>query len=126
MMMVCRSVRDSVLSPSSFGTYISVTLALTPTTASYATTIQAALTAALARNSVTPQGRQLSINPAFISVPVAQDGAPYTCKYIGDPRNAEVNVLRSSLRVSVCAGVGRLQFLHSTRARLHLLSIPRD
>ena len=79
-MTVCRSMQGSLLSPSPFGTYISVSLALTPTTPFFANTIQAALTAALSRNSVTPQGRLLTINPAFISVPVAQDGAPFTCK----------------------------------------------
>ena len=72
----------SVSSPSPFGVYISVTMALTPPTTPYAQTIQTALETALARNATTPLGRVLTTSSAFIRVPVELDGAPYTCKRI--------------------------------------------
>jgi hypothetical protein len=67
-------------SPSPIGTYISVSVALTPTTLSYTPFILSALATAISQNSVTPLGRQLSIDPAYISNAVTQDSAPYTCK----------------------------------------------
>jgi hypothetical protein len=55
-------------------------MALTPTSAVYTPVILSALATALARNSVTPLGRQLSIDPAYVANPVTQDSTPYTCK----------------------------------------------
>ncbi len=70
-----------VSSPSPIGSYISVSMALTPTTLSYTPFILSALATAISQNSVTPLGRQLSIDPAYISNAVTQDSAPYTCKW---------------------------------------------
>jgi len=56
-------------------------MALTPpTTSQYAPFILSALATALAQNSVTPLGRQLSINPTYVTNSVTEDSAPYTCK----------------------------------------------
>lgn len=74
------SIVNICFSPSPIGTYISVSMALTPTTLSYTPFILSALATALNQNSVTPLGRQLSIDPAYISNAVTQDSAPYTCK----------------------------------------------
>jgi hypothetical protein len=55
-------------------------MALTPTSSVYTPVILSALATALARNSTTQFGHQLSINPSYVTNPVTQDGAPYTCK----------------------------------------------
>lgn len=69
--------------PSPIGSYISISVALTPTppTASFAQSILLALATALSRNPVTPLGRLLSIDLSLVSNAVTQDVAPYTCKY---------------------------------------------
>lgn len=69
-------------SPSPIGTYISISMAVAPTTTLFTPVILSDLATALAQNSVTPLGRQLSINPLYISNPVTEDvSPPYTCKY---------------------------------------------
>jgi hypothetical protein len=62
------------------GTYISISMALTPTSALYTPVILSALATGIARNSTTPLGRQLSISPTYITNSVTQDSTPYTCK----------------------------------------------
>ncbi|CAF0850468.1 unnamed protein product [Adineta steineri] len=66
------------VAPSPLGTYISVSMALTPTSASYTPFIQSALATAIIRNSTISYGYQLSINPQYVTTAVTQDGAPYT------------------------------------------------
>ncbi|CAF1111478.1 unnamed protein product, partial [Adineta ricciae] len=66
------------VSPSPLGTYISISMALTPTTGSYAPVILSALATALTRNSTTPFGYQLSMSSSYISNAVTQDSTPYT------------------------------------------------
>lgn len=66
--------------PSPIGTYISVSMAVTPTSAFYTPVVLAALATALANNNQTALGRQLTISPTYIINPVSQDGSPYTCK----------------------------------------------
>ncbi|CAF3707629.1 unnamed protein product [Rotaria sordida] len=66
------------VAPSPSGTYISVSMAVTPTGVSYTSVILSALVTALARNNTTPLGYQLSIDPASITEPVTQDSTPYT------------------------------------------------
>ncbi|UJR30132.1 hypothetical protein I4U23_017673 [Adineta vaga] len=66
------------VSPSPIGTYLSISVALTPTSGLYTPVILSALATALARNSTTPFGHQLSISPTYISNAVTQDGTPYT------------------------------------------------
>ncbi|UJR32550.1 hypothetical protein I4U23_020012 [Adineta vaga] len=66
------------VSPSPIGTYLSISLALTPRSGSYASVILLALRTALARNGTTSFGHQLSIDPTYISNAVTQDGTPYT------------------------------------------------
>jgi hypothetical protein len=55
-------------------------MALTPATPQYTPYILSALANALAQNSVTALGYQLSINPTYVTNSVTQDSAPYTCK----------------------------------------------
>jgi len=83
-------------------------MALTPTSALYTPVILSALATGLARNSTTPLGRQLSISPTYITNSVTQDSAPYTCKlkkniFFG---NDYINVICSSLCISICIGCG--------------------
>lgn len=66
--------------PSPIGTYISVSMAVTPTSELYTPVVLAALATALANNNQTALGRQLTISPTYITNPVSQDGSPYTCK----------------------------------------------
>ncbi|CAF4535527.1 unnamed protein product [Rotaria sp. Silwood1] len=66
------------VAPSSSGTYISVSMAVTPTSVSYTPVILSALATALTRNNTTPFGHQLSIDPTYITNPVTQDSTPYT------------------------------------------------
>ena len=54
-------------------------MALTPSSALYTPVILSALATALARNSTTPLGRQLSISPTYVTNSVTQDTTPYTC-----------------------------------------------
>ncbi|CAF4549618.1 unnamed protein product [Rotaria sp. Silwood1] len=66
------------VAPSSSGTYISVSMAVTPTSVLYTPVILSALATALTRNNTTPFGHQLSIDPTYITNPVTQDSTPYT------------------------------------------------
>jgi hypothetical protein len=69
-------------------------MALPPPTQPYTPVILSSLTGALARNNVTPLGRQLTINPSFITNPVTQDTAPYTCNSV---RWLIINFIRLNL-----------------------------
>ena len=61
------------------GSYISISMALTPTTTtSYASVILSALATAITQNSTSGQGRQLSISPTYVANAVVQDSTPYT------------------------------------------------
>jgi hypothetical protein len=70
------------ISPSPIGTYISVSMALTPAASPspYKSAILSALATAIVKNSTTPLGNQLSISPSYVTTAVTQDAAPYTCK----------------------------------------------
>ncbi len=76
-----RKNNRTFFSPSPIGTYISISLALTPTTLSYTPGILSALATAISQNPRTPLGRQLSIDPNYVTNIVTQDSTPYTCKY---------------------------------------------
>ncbi|CAM4752695.1 unnamed protein product [Rotaria magnacalcarata] len=66
------------VAPSLFGSYISISMAVTPTSVLYTPVILSALAVALAQNNKTALGRQLLISPSLITNPVTQDTTPYT------------------------------------------------